>query len=437
MNLLLMIVPLAVLSFFFYVRFLDTMKDNMIESLDALTTEMTGSVDLTMGRVNETLTVVVNHPMLYILDEVDEQMLTENPELLEDAIGFLGLVELQSNTELISDIKIYTEKSMLFNQYDAIRESDVIEPVSKIKRSYWYGIFQTIDEDFLSVPSFYMNQYELENNGRLSMVKRIQTSKGDEIYVVVYFSNVYIEAILNQYATFENSTYYILNERDTAISINSKKSLGEYLVTYKSILENDVSSNGFDRVIIDDQILYVTYREINLTDWQLICYIPENQIILGNKILAIQFILLYMAISGIVLLLTTRLGKSIVQRIGVLNQVMKSVKEEEPQMIDHSDQRDEIGELIDSYNYMVQRLERITAEKVNAVTRLNQVELNVLQEQINPHFLYNTLDMINWYASNDQTEEIREVIYSLSKFYRLSFLLRRKWHLRAGICMSV
>jgi two-component system sensor histidine kinase YesM len=46
-------------------------------------------------------------------------------------------------------------------------------------------------------------------------------------------------------------------------------------------------------------------------------------------------------------------------------------------------------------------------------------ELKALQSQINPHFLYNTLDMINWMAQRSETENIRETVYALSRYYKL------------------
>ena len=49
-----------------------------------------------------------------------------------------------------------------------------------------------------------------------------------------------------------------------------------------------------------------------------------------------------------------------------------------------------------------------------------QAELDALQSQINPHFLYNTLDMINWMAQKDETDNIRDVVQSMSRFYRLT-----------------
>lgn len=80
----------------------------------------------------------------------------------------------------------------------------------------------------------------------------------------------------------------------------------------------------------------------------------------------------------------------------------------------------EVRVLSDSFGQMVvqiQRLmEQVRAEEVN----LRKTELRALQAQINPHFLYNTLDLINWEAFEHDAPEISEIAQNLAKFYRLS-----------------
>ena len=66
-------------------------------------------------------------------------------------------------------------------------------------------------------------------------------------------------------------------------------------------------------------------------------------------------------------------------------------------------------------------------EQMKAAEELRIAEFNSLQAQINPHFLYNTMDMINWMALQGQTSEISSAVQSLSRFYKLT-LSRKKKH---------
>ena len=63
------------------------------------------------------------------------------------------------------------------------------------------------------------------------------------------------------------------------------------------------------------------------------------------------------------------------------------------------DSDDEIGELQNSFNFMVRRISVLIDERYNLGKNLKDMELRALQAQINPHFLYNTLDLISWKAT--------------------------------------
>jgi two-component system sensor histidine kinase YesM len=80
----------------------------------------------------------------------------------------------------------------------------------------------------------------------------------------------------------------------------------------------------------------------------------------------------------------------------------------------------EVNMLSDSLNAMIDKindlLERITKEQV----RLRKAEFELLQSQINPHFLYNTLDTIIWLAESGEQEEVVSMVGSLSDFFRTS-----------------
>ena len=87
--------------------------------------------------------------------------------------------------------------------------------------------------------------------------------------------------------------------------------------------------------------------------------------------------------------------------------------------IDHND-NDELGELIDSYNYMIGKMSILIDEQYKLGKSVKNAELKALQSQINPHFLYNTLDMINWMSYKKMNSEISHAVKNLAKFYKLS-----------------
>jgi len=82
--------------------------------------------------------------------------------------------------------------------------------------------------------------------------------------------------------------------------------------------------------------------------------------------------------------------------------------------------RDEIGQLASGYNIMVKRIHELIQNVFESEIRQKQSELKVLQSQINPHFLYNTLNTIAWSAEKNNDPLVAEMIYSLSGMFKIS-----------------
>ena len=81
--------------------------------------------------------------------------------------------------------------------------------------------------------------------------------------------------------------------------------------------------------------------------------------------------------------------------------------------------KDEIGEVITSYNYMVDQIELLMDREYRLGAEIKNAELKALQLQVNPHFLYNSLDMIYWLAEEGMVSEIQQAVNSLGTFYRI------------------
>jgi len=131
---------------------------------------------------------------------------------------------------------------------------------------------------------------------------------------------------------------------------------------------------------------------------------------------AIAFIL----ISGLTLFLSYRIPRSITRPLQKLNEVTRQVAEGNLTVRSGVQTGDEVGVLSDSLNTMIDKinalLEQVTTEQV----RLRKAEFELLQSQINPHFLYNTLDAIIWLAEAGEQKKVVSMVRSLSEFFRTS-----------------
>ncbi len=82
---------------------------------------------------------------------------------------------------------------------------------------------------------------------------------------------------------------------------------------------------------------------------------------------------------------------------------------------------DEFGKVYLAYNNMTVEIEKLIQELYQEKLVKREMELKILQEKINPHFLYNTLDTINWIAMEHQVDDISKMVIALSTMYRKTF----------------
>ncbi|SNU08076.1 two-component system, sensor histidine kinase YesM [Lachnospiraceae bacterium] len=86
----------------------------------------------------------------------------------------------------------------------------------------------------------------------------------------------------------------------------------------------------------------------------------------------------------------------------------------------HTDRTDEMSTLAESFNSMVKEIETLIDDIHKEQENAKDAELRLLQEQINPHFLYNTLDAIIWMTESGENQKAIQVIQELSSFFRIS-----------------
>lgn len=124
--------------------------------------------------------------------------------------------------------------------------------------------------------------------------------------------------------------------------------------------------------------------------------------------------------SLLVVMVMATMAKSITGRLKLLKEQMLRIQEGNICKMEEGPSRDEIGQLIGNYNVMVDQVEALLREQYTLGQEKVEAELKALQSQINPHFLYNTLDMINWMSQKKESENIRSVVQAMSRFYRLT-----------------
>ena len=133
-------------------------------------------------------------------------------------------------------------------------------------------------------------------------------------------------------------------------------------------------------------------------------------------------VLLFMAAGSFILSIAVAVGISsfLSKPIHVLHDAMDEVQEGNLDTHVEMDRPDEFGELAENFNIMTKRISSYMEERVQREKELNETRIAMMQSQLNPHFLYNTLDTMKWVAKANHIPEIATLAAKLAKILRTS-----------------
>lgn len=121
------------------------------------------------------------------------------------------------------------------------------------------------------------------------------------------------------------------------------------------------------------------------------------------------------------------ISKSIYVPIKKLHDVTTTITRQDLEALVTADNADEITALGLSFNLMVGKIKELVAAKIEEHENFKKAELRALQAQINPHFLYNTLDTIIWMAEAKRSDQVVELVRVLSRFFRITLSKGKDW----------
>ncbi|MDO4294889.1 MAG: sensor histidine kinase [bacterium] len=165
---------------------------------------------------------------------------------------------------------------------------------------------------------------------------------------------------------------------------------------------------------------YITVKTVGYTGWKLIGVMPEQGLYL-NRLKTRLFIVFVMLFFLMVLAL---INAYISRRITIpIQRLEESVAELEQGRLDaqiYMGGSYEIRHLSCSIQDMAKRIQELMRDIVVEHEAKRKSEFDTLQSQINPHFLYNTLDIIVWMIENEQKAEAAKIVTALARFFRIS-----------------
>lgn len=229
-----------------------------------------------------------------------------------------------------------------------------------------------------------------------------------------------LQDIIDKSNITESGIVYVINQRGEIICSSSGKDDLLKKLEENNNLPHKGSIVDWDTEKIASEEYIVQKKGIDMTDWVLVALVPKSEI--EAQVHQISFFTISFSVIAVIVivLLAYRIAKYYTDRLNRLAKSMASVQNGNLNACLMTEEQDEIGQIFNQFNDMTNRLKDLMQQQYKMGKEVKTAQLQSLQAQINPHFLYNTLDLINWQAIDNNAPEIAEVARSLAKYYRLS-----------------
>lgn len=414
---MLIIIPLLLLS---------SLTSNRVSKIieDNTTFSTRQAIDQTHSFLSYKLYRIANISDIVRVDKNISSILAKNAvsyELYDQIKDMNYLRQYLSSFEDVNDIyrvKLYVNDDFVYST-----EGVNMFSISQAKGSKWYSILKEYGTKNFWSPSYYL---EDSNSSDLKLLSVTASVRNPDNYseaigfLRVDFQKQMIEDIIKKANAVEGSFTYIQNFKGDVIASSDDSLIKNYKVSTSIADKLSKADSKLQTLEVNNQKCLVSSSLINNTDWYMITVIPYSKILSGSRAIRIGVLLLMSVIGTIAYYFAYRFSNSISNRISKLIKGMRKVHDGDLSMYIKNDSNDEIGQLIDDYNFMISRMAVLIEEQYKSGKEVKNAELKALQAQINPHFLYNTLDMINWMSLKNMNKEISEAVKSLAKFYKLS-----------------
>jgi two-component system sensor histidine kinase YesM len=324
------------------------------------------------------------------------------------------LTEFIQSNMFISSVYIFDNYG---NRYFVDKESYKSFNLQDIKNSYWYDELQKAQGGYIVK----LNGGELFNQPDQNYVSIMRTINDLESQkpIGTMIINIPEKAINNSFRNImgKGDTTILLKDENNNDIIHSKN-LEEYHI--KENVENEMKGNHYYSIKkVNGNDYIISYLKNNL-NWTVISIVSFGE--LSNQSNIYMLVIFCMLIlNGIMSFLGLILASyNITRPIDKLIRSMRGVENGEFKKVNIETGNDEIGKLKNVYNTMICKIENLIEEIVKEQRVKRKAELDVLQSQIKPHFLYNSFDAISSLALDGRNDEVYKIIKALGNFYRMS-----------------
>lgn len=428
-KLLMAFFTLIILPFGIFIMIFNNRVSSAIETL--VTYSARQSFEQSEAFISFKIDKMIDATNVILIDKKVNDILTQDPNLLSiyeqnknqyDLSLYLSSFQ---NDDEIYKVRLFINDAFLYSS-----ENENIFGLNAINNTEWFKSFVSSGSKILWLSS--NDAQTTDSNASNSQTKQLKKVSAIRCFwnpndysdligiLIVDILESNLVNILKKASPTQSSVTYIQNSKNEIIASSRTDIRDEWKFDSREFdeeIKNGIHSKTYN---LKTGKILLTSKKIPNTDWIMFSIVPYNEILEVSKNIKYQMLFLFLLIGAIAYCIAYIISISITKRISLLINDMKMIKNGNFNIEVTSTIKDEIGELISNFKNMTERIAFLNKEQFRLGLEAKNAELIALQAQINPHFLYNTLDLINWTAINNNVPEIAAIVKSLSRFYKLS-----------------
>jgi two-component system sensor histidine kinase YesM len=418
---LLLIIPLFFVGLAYYRYFLQ----NIEQQTSRLALQAIRQSDM---YIDYLLNEVENYGEVFSLNTDIHQMLQKRHSRYDEVSDYkklLSQIYSLKSREQIFDVNLYVSDEKLY-----ARDNLDIFPLSDLEDNPYYNKLVNMQ----GKTSFWTESYVYTMGNETPSVLSYMTLIRDfsDIREVVGCLSIDIlesqlGEILGQIEFGGNNQVFILNSNLKMVASASKDERSAKLINevlQQITPEEESLPDGYRILQVGGDPHFVVFSKMDRLDWTIISAVPTKEVFYEtNKIAQNAFMLLIVAaifgalIAALLSVTTTRRIVKLTERIRKSYDFEGAPEETQKEK---SITGDEVTVLSQNYESMIKRIRQLIKENYEVEIARKEEEFKALQAQINPHFLYNTFDTINWMAIRIKADNISETLGMVADFYRIS-----------------
>lgn len=428
---LLILLPIALLTLLSAQRYTQTIERNTVSYASELTDKMISKLDdytVDMKKISiipsylDEIQAGLKLSNDYYAKELGAKGTSTDTSAADDTVKLKIQRKIESSIYFMNNIKEGTSNIYLFdrygNPYYVIKSGGVRSNLSD-----YYGNWQQIAHEAHGKPVLVSTQEVTTVNRKqyvFTVVREIIDKSYNPIGIIAVDANIsVITNIVRDLDATTHGTTLILDEQKSVIYDSEQKYLLQNL-SDNELLGQVTGKEGSFHIGEKDHSQLVIYRKSEESGWLMLISIPEKQ--LKSEALRTRNYTTAAAISTMVLALVISLITifALTKPLRSLVKLMKQVQSGKLDVVFPIRRRDEVGMVGNAFNRMMARIKSLIEDIYRIEQRKKQIELESLQRQINPHFIYNTLESIRMTAVINDDPEVGQMVQLLGQQLRYS-----------------